>query len=56
MDLELGSDEKDEPDIRETTETDPEKIEIPQDIINQISDHDNTNEESGSADTEEVDN
>jgi small subunit ribosomal protein S1 len=56
MDLELGGDEKDEPEIRKTTENDPEKIEIPQDIIDQISDNDNTNEESGSADTKEVDN
>jgi len=56
MNLELGGGEKDESEIQETTETNPEKIEIPQDIIDQISDNDNTNEESGAADTEEVDN
>ena len=56
MNLELGGGKKDESEIQETTETNPEKIEIPQDIIDQISDNDNTNEESGSADTEEVDN
>ena len=49
-----GLDEHVESKNQGTSEDDPDKIEIPQDIIDQISDNENTDEQSGSADTEET--
>tara|TARA_B100001245_G_C22491810_1_gene249830 strand:- start:68 stop:505 length:438 start_codon:yes stop_codon:yes gene_type:complete len=57
MDLELDSDGNEAPVESEPlviSEDETEKIEIPKDIIEQISNNENKNEESGSADTEET--
>ena len=57
MDLELDSDGNEasvESEPLVISEDETEKIEIPKDIIEQISNNENKNEESGSADTEEV--
>ena len=57
MDLDLGDDNQDTVDegmVEEISKADPEKLEIPQDIIDQISDNENIDEKSSSVDTEKT--
>ncbi len=57
MDLELGSEKKEEPvktEIQDIQEEKLDKIEVPKDIIDQISDNENEDDESGSAETKEA--
>ena len=57
MDIEIGTNEKQDPvgnDINDSPDDSPEKIEIPQDIIDQISEDGDIDEDSDSVDPEET--